>query len=75
MVNGVWPSTLHSAHIHYLELLSVWKTLKHLHYKFHVFEEWYEERWLISYQCSVSDILGSFMLGLMALRWGNTPYL
>ncbi|XP_073692680.1 uncharacterized protein [Garra rufa] len=28
-VNGVWPNTLHSAHINYLELLTVWKALNH----------------------------------------------
>lgn len=29
IVNGVWSHTLHSAHINYLELLTVWKALKH----------------------------------------------
>ncbi|KAL0201455.1 hypothetical protein M9458_004642, partial [Cirrhinus mrigala] len=29
IVNGVWTSTLRSAHINYLELLTVWKALKH----------------------------------------------
>ncbi|KAL0200730.1 hypothetical protein M9458_003917, partial [Cirrhinus mrigala] len=28
-VNGVWPNTLHSAHINYLELFTVWKALNH----------------------------------------------
>lgn len=28
-VNGVWPNTLRSAHINYLELMTIWKALNH----------------------------------------------